>query len=91
MKTNFLKRMMMPMVVLLFGIAGAFVTTSMSSAPNPTMEPGYRYVSQSKPCNAEIQCSNVSSPNLCTSGGITLKGKFNPAINICQKPLYRAH
>lgn len=79
----------MPMIVLFFGIAGAFVTTSMSSTNVVTTEKGYRYLSPLEPCHYEAMCSNVQNPITCTSGGITLKGKDNPNIDLCFKPLYK--
>lgn len=89
MKTNFFKRFMMPLAVMIFGIAGAFVTTAMSSTKTLTDMPGYRFVSQQDPCHEEQMCTTVVRPTICTSGGQQLKGKFNPNVNVCDIPLYK--
>lgn len=88
MKTSFFKRLMMPLAVMVLGIAGAFTTTSMSSAP-ATQVTGYRFVSQMQPCVADIKCQLEFTPTVCTSGSNTLWHKPNPNINVCDVPLYK--
>jgi hypothetical protein len=89
MKTNFLKRLMMPLAVMVLGIAGAFMTTSMSSTKSLTNVQGYRFVSQKEPCRIDAMCSNVFSTNICTSsGGAQLKGKVS-ANAPCDVTLYK--
>jgi hypothetical protein len=79
MKTTFFKRLMMPLAVMIVGIAGAFVTTSMSSTKTLANVQGYRFVSQADPCHVDAMCSSASSANICTSsGGTQLKGKVSP-------------
>lgn len=89
MKTNFLKKLVMPLAVIVLGIAGAFVTTSMSSTKSLSTVQGYRFVSQADPCHAELMCSNIVTPTICTSGGQQLWGKVNPSVNVCNVPLYK--
>ncbi|MFV8351739.1 hypothetical protein [Flavobacterium sp. XS2P14] len=89
MKTNFFKRLMMPLAVMVVGIAGAFLTTSMSSTKALTNVQGYRNVSQQNPCHIDAMCSNVFSTTLCTSsGGAQLKGKVSPNAP-CDVTLYK--
>lgn len=89
MKTNFFKKIMMPFAVIVFGIAGAFVTTSMSSTKSLSTVQGYRYVSQADPCHAQQMCSTIFSATICTSGSQQLWGKVNPGVNVCDVPLYK--
>ncbi|MGV8946488.1 MAG: DUF6520 family protein [Lutibacter sp.] len=89
MKTNFLKRFMMPLVIMIFGIAGAFVTTAMSSTKTMTEVPGYRFVSMAQPCHEEQLCTTVVTNNICTAGGQNLWGKEDPYVNVCNVPLFR--
>lgn len=89
MKTDFLKRLMMPLAIAVVGVAGAFVTTSMSSTKSLANVQGYRFVSQVDPCHVDAMCSNVFSANICTSsGGAQLKGKAS--LNApCDVTLYK--
>lgn len=89
MKTNFFKRFMMPLAVMILGIAGAFVTTAMSSTETLANVQGYRFVSLADPCHAEQMCTTVVQPTICTSGSQRLWGKDNPSINECDVPLYK--
>ena len=89
MKTTFFKRLMMPLAVMIVGIAGAFVTTSMSSTKPLAPVQGYRFVSQAEPCKADTECSDVFRPTICTSsGGAQLKGKATPNAP-CDITLYK--
>jgi hypothetical protein len=89
MKTNFFKRLMMPLAVMVLGIAGAFVTTAMSSTKTLTNVQGYRFVSQADPCHADSMCTTNFNANICTSsGGTQLKGKASPNAP-CDVPLYK--
>lgn len=89
MKTIFFKRLMMPLAVMVLGIAGAFTTTSMSSTKALTNVTGYRFVSQMRPCVADIQCQLEYNGVICTSGSNTLWHKPNPNVDICDVPLYK--
>ena len=80
---------MMPLAIMIFGIAGAFVTTAMSSTETLANVPGYRFVSQQDPCHEEQMCSPILSPTICTSGSQQLWGKVNPNVNVCDVPLYK--
>lgn len=59
MKTNFFKRFMMPLAVMFLGIAGAFVTMSMSSTESLSQMKGYKYVSPANPCDFVENCTTV--------------------------------
>jgi len=89
MKTQILKRIMMPLAVIFLGIAGAFVTMSMSSTESLSTVQGYRFVSQADPCHAEQMCTTDVTSTICTSGSSRLWGKVNPSINVCNIPLYK--
>ena len=89
MKTNFFKKLMMPLAVMVLGVAGAFTTTSMSSTKSLANVQGYRFVSQADPCHLDVMCSNVFSATVCTSGSNQLWGKTNPNAATCQIPLYK--
>lgn len=80
---------MMPLAVMILGIAGAFVTTAMSSTEAPTVQQGYRFVSLADPCHAEQMCTPDFQPTICTSGVQRLWGKDDPNINVCDVPLYK--
>jgi len=87
MKTIFSRRLMAPIVVMILGGAGAFVTTSMKSANVNTPVTGYRFVSQQKPCVASIDCQRENNDIICTSGSSQLFEKDSP--NSCPLPLYK--
>ena len=89
MKTNFFKKLMMPLAVMILGIAGAFVTSAMSSTATLSTVQGYRFVSQADPCHAEQMCSPIFSSTICTSGSQQLWGKVNPSVSVCDVPLYK--
>jgi hypothetical protein len=88
MKTNFFRRLMMPLAVMVLGVAGAFVTTAMSSTKTLANVQGYRFVSQADPCHADAMCSNVFNANICTSSGTQLKGKVSSNAP-CDVTLYK--
>ncbi|RKS03037.1 DUF6520 family protein [Flavobacterium sp. 102] len=89
MKTNFFKKLMMPLAVMVLGIATAFTTTSMSSTKALVPVQGYKFISQADPCHIDAMCSNVVSVNLCTSGSSQLWGKVTPNAPTCDVKLYR--
>lgn len=89
MKSKVLKRIMMPLAVIFLGIAGAFLTMSMSSTASVSDVQGYKFVSQADPCHAEQMCSPIFSPYICTSGSQQLWGKASPSSPVCDVPLYR--
>jgi hypothetical protein len=89
MKTNFFKKLMMPLAVMVLGIATAFTTTSMSSAKALANVQGYRFVSQADPCHIDVMCSNIFSANVCTSGSNQLWGKQTPSATTCPLTLYK--
>ena len=89
MKTNFFKKLMMPLAVMVLGIATAFTTTSMSSTKALAPVQGYKFISQADPCHIDAMCSNVVSVNLCTSGSSHLWGKVTPNAPTCDVKLYR--
>lgn len=79
----------MPLAIMIFGIASAFVTTAMSSPEALVEMRGYRFVSQQDPCHEEQMCTTEFRPTICTSGGQQLKGKVNPNVNVCDVLLYK--
>jgi hypothetical protein len=89
MKTSFFKRLMMPLAVMVLGIATAFTTTSMSSTKALANVQGYRFVSQADPCHVDIMCSNVFSATICTSGSNQIWGKVTPNAPTCALTLYK--
>jgi hypothetical protein len=89
MKANFFKKLMMPLAVMVLGIATAFTTTSMSSTKALTLVQGYKFISQTDPCHIDAMCSNVVTPNICTSGTTQLWGKVSPNALTCDVKLYR--
>lgn len=88
MKTTFLKKKMMPLLILFLGIATAFATSVMSSPDVVANKQGYKFVSQQVPCQTDVMCSDIIGP-VCTSGGQQLWGKFNPSSPLCNLPLYK--
>lgn len=89
MKTNFFKKLMMPLAVMVLGAAGAFVTTSAASTDALAARQGYKFISQADPCHIDAMCSDVVTPNLCTSGSTQLWGKVTPNAPTCNVQLYR--
>lgn len=87
MKTIFSRRFMAPLVVMILGGAGAFVTASMKSAEDLNIVTGYRYVSQEDPCHADIECDTDNTGVICTSGSSQLFQKVSE--NACDVPLYK--
>lgn len=87
MKTNFSKRFMAPLAVIILGGAGAFATTSMSSTKVVDERPGYRYLSEQEPCHEEITCQTENNNVICTSGANQLFDKQSE--NSCDVPLYK--
>lgn len=79
----------MPLAVMILGIAGAFVTTAMSSTETLANVPGYRFVSQLDPCHEEQMCTTEVKETICTSGTKRLWGKDDPNVNVCDVPLYK--
>ncbi|MFA5296956.1 MAG: hypothetical protein WC389_01970 [Lutibacter sp.] len=80
----------MPLAVMAIGIAGAFVTMSMSSTEMLTQVKGYKYVSPSNPCNLEGNCTTVIG-DLCTASDNTtvLWSKFQESDIQCPRRLYK--
>lgn len=89
MKTLFLKNVM-PFAVVAFGIAGAFVTTSMQSSSTNTL-PKYGYVRNPQGiCNIRVNCDTQQGP-VCRLNGDTgpqAFGKPTPESN-CTELMYR--
>lgn len=89
MKTTIFKKIMMPFAIIFIGISAAFVTTSMASTKDLTIQQGYKFVSQADPCHAEQMCTTDFQTTICTSGSQRLWGKVNPNVNVCDVPLYK--
>ena len=90
MKTQILKRIMMPLVVIFLGIAGAFVTMSMSSTETLSQVKGYQYISPANPCDFVENCT-TSGSDLCTASDDTtvLWSKFQETDTHCPRRLYK--
>lgn len=88
MKTNFFKRFMMPLAVMFLGIAGAFVTMSMSSTESLSQMKGYKYVSPANPCDFVENCTTVFG-DLCTASDDTtiLWSKYQETDALCPRRL----
>lgn len=83
MKTNFFKNSIPFAAAAVLGISGAFLTTSMQSAPSKTAD-RMGYISVNAPCDTPVKiCSDEVAP-LCTANGQQLHGQeFN-----CNEVLY---
>jgi hypothetical protein len=89
MKTIFFKKMVLPVAVIMLGIAGAVSTQAMNSSSKVLVnQQGYRFVSAQDPCHAEIMCTTTVGP-ICKLGSITLWGKVTPTALDCNVPLYK--
>lgn len=88
MKTHFLNKMI-PFAVVVMGITGAFLTTSMQSDSNrAALIPGYINGPKGA-CSVEVNCSDV--PNaVCRANGATGAQAFGKdSQNNCVQLLYR--
>jgi len=91
MKIQILKRIMMPLAVIFLGIAGAFVTMSMSSTEVLSQMKGYQYVSPANPCDFVENCTTEWNGNLCTASDDTtvLWSKYQENDIHCPRRLYK--
>lgn len=88
MKTLFLKNIA-PFAVIAMGVSGAFLTTSMQTAPESAIPNGYTLNAQGA-CNVEVNCSNISTRPLCRQGGDSGPQAFGKdAQGNCNVQLYR--
>ena len=62
---------MMPLAVMILGIAGAFTTTSMASADDAVLTQGYYFVSALDRCHIGPTCLNNGGPVCKMSDEIT--------------------
>lgn len=68
MKNSFFKAVL-PVVVAVIGLAGAFTTMSMQDASASLAPlPGWITDHNGVPCNLQVQCSNMGGPK-CTFNG----------------------
>ncbi|MCV9932869.1 hypothetical protein OIU80_11290 [Flavobacterium sp. LS1R47] len=90
MKTLFLKNMM-PFAVIVMGVSGAFVTTSMQSvseAKAPAV--GYIANSQNQCLNIPVACDDTPRPFLCRLNGVSGAVAYEQEDGgNCVQPLYR--
>ena len=94
MNTNFLRKVGMPVAVAIFGIAGAFVTTSMSSSKVVIPWQGHQFISLQEPCRSIRSCVTQNTGMLCRVNSAVptspqLKGKVNPQDDQCPITLYQ--
>ncbi|WP_281225498.1 hypothetical protein [Flavobacterium aquiphilum] len=92
MKTIFSKRFMAPLVVMILGGAGAFVTTSMSSTKSLAPVPGFvKLDPNGDECEEHDECSTVNNGIICRVGyspaGAQLYDKNSAGQ--CTVPVYR--
>jgi hypothetical protein len=89
MRTN-LKKLMMPLAVIIVGSFGAFATMSMGSVkPLPTDQRGYLFVDALHPCVQNIICSTIVNDICKTPSLQTLTGKINENDASCPQTLYK--
>ncbi|MDR7371068.1 hypothetical protein [Flavobacterium aquidurense] len=87
MKTLILKNIA-PFAVIVMGVSGAFLTTSMQSAPKSTLPNGYIF--SGNKCNVEVNCSNISTNPVCRQGGDTGPQAFGKdGEDNCNVELYK--
>jgi len=88
---NFKSKLMMPLMVMAFAIAGAFVTNA--SASEDVFAPETGYIQNNIPCDTPVQCDNTPSAQICTAEingeEIQAFGKISPTSTTCSKVLYR--
>ena len=66
MKTIFLKKVFPFAVVLVTGVSGAFLTTSMQSSKHSLKPPVIGYADgPSGPCTIPVQCQDVKTSEFC--------------------------
>lgn|GEM_PF-6460300 len=74
MKTN-LKNSIPFVAAAVLGVSGAFLTTSMQSAPSKAA-PRMGYISVNAPCDTPVkECSDDSDFPICTANGQQLHGE----------------
>jgi len=78
------------LAVIFLGIAGAFLTMSMSSTEVLTQVKGYQYISPANPCDFVENCSTIGN-DLCTASDDTtvLWSKFQETDTHCPRRLYK--
>ncbi|TDO96079.1 DUF6520 family protein [Flavobacterium sp. 245] len=86
MKTLILKNMV-PFAVVVMGISGAFLTTSMQSASR-ALPIGYTLDAEGD-CNIEVNCSTNSNNPKCRQFGATGPQAYEKVGNNCPTELYR--
>ncbi|SHM44907.1 DUF6520 family protein [Flavobacterium xanthum] len=88
MKKTFLKKMM-PFAVVVMGISGAFLTTSMQSDSN-SAAPRMGYINGAQgACSVSVNCSDIPG-QVCRANGTTGTQAFGKdSQNNCVELLYR--
>ncbi|TRX32988.1 hypothetical protein FNW52_16155 [Flavobacterium sp. ZT3R18] len=88
MKTQFLNKMI-PFAVVVMGISGAFLTTSMQSDSN-SATPRTGYINGPLgACSVPVNCSDIVGP-VCRANGATGQQAFGKdSQNNCVELLYR--
>jgi len=87
MKTLILKNFV-PLAVMVMGVSGAFLTTSMQSASARALPNGYTLNAQGD-CNVEVNCSNINTRPICRQFGDTGPQAFGKVGNNCPTELYK--
>lgn len=84
MKTNFFKTTPLALAAVL-GLSGAFLTTSMQSAPKDDAYKQGWIDSDLQPCDVPVDCQTDANGFICEADGQTAHGKDNN----CLETLYR--
>ncbi|MCC9063633.1 DUF6520 family protein [Flavobacterium piscisymbiosum] len=91
MKTLFLKNVL-PAAVVALAISGAFLTTSMQSAPEKSavaFKWGYVPNANGTCSSIQVPCSDIQKPQLCQMGTAGAVAYERDNQNNCVQPLYR--
>lgn len=86
MKTLILKNMV-PFAVIVMGVSGAFLTTSMQSASR-ALPNGYT-LNAAGDCNVKVDCSTISTRPICRQNGDTGPQAFGKDGINCPTVLYK--
>ncbi|MGM0932683.1 MAG: DUF6520 family protein [Bacteroidota bacterium] len=87
---NVKRKLMMPLMVMAFAIAGAFVTNARSAN---AFAPEIGYAEDLVPCDTPVECSTIPSEELCSirinGQDVQAFGKDDPEDTNCENVLYR--
>lgn len=87
MKTNAIRKALIPVSIAVFAISCAFTTPSSAGRKMLIDKMGYRFVSAADPCHATKLCSTSLGP-ICKSGSIQLWGRLDENDHECVLVVY---